>query len=441
MIDRRDAGILTGITMVIVIAGIFAFLVPPAESEDKLIVINGGGSNGTATSCDNIGNGGEVYKNTTNNTCYFRTIVGSPDISVTQQFSTLVIDFNGTSGESTQCFNVGSGVVFVKNSTSGNCYIKTAVNGNGITISNGTNTVTFTNSGVLKDIAGTGISVNQTTGNVLITNTLPEASSASNVGNGANIFKNETGDTFYFKTVLVGNGLTISNGTNIITLTNSLPEATTASNVGSGAQVFKNETSDTLYFKTIKGTSPIEITNNTNDVTITCTTCVTTSSFPLQWTLLNSTSPTDGATTWTINIASKKFLYVDLYFRGDATVVTAGGWGLRFNGDTGGNYNFYKDLRGTVNQGTGQTSCDLFNSDENWYYYQHWNGYNVASQEKVMSTRSDSSNGAAVSGSGYSTVDCGWTNTSNAITSLTIFRQGGTVAMDSTTTIWVYGHD
>jgi hypothetical protein len=46
------------------------------------------------TSCANVGSGSQVYKD---GECNFRTIIGSSDISVTQQTNTITIDYNGTS--------------------------------------------------------------------------------------------------------------------------------------------------------------------------------------------------------------------------------------------------------------------------------------------------------------------------------------------------------
>jgi hypothetical protein len=126
-----------------------------------------------------------------------------------------------------------------------------------------------TSSGVSSINAGTGISVNQTTGNILITNTSPESTTGSNVGNGANVFKNMTSAILYFKTILAGSGISITNGTNTITITNTSPESTTGSNVGNGANVFKNMTGTVMYYKTLLAGTGISVTNSTNTITFT----------------------------------------------------------------------------------------------------------------------------------------------------------------------------
>lgn len=66
--------------------------------------------------------------------------------------------------------------------------------------------------------AGTGISVNQTTGNVLVTNTAPDNTVCANVGSGSEIYKDGECN---FRTLGHGSGITITNGTNTLTINNA----------------------------------------------------------------------------------------------------------------------------------------------------------------------------------------------------------------------------
>lgn len=238
------------------------------------------------TVCTNVGTGSEIYKD---GECNFRTLGHGSGITLTNGTNVITVNNSGvlsdnagtgisvnqttgnvlitnTAPDNTACTNVGTGSQIYKD---GECNFRTLTNGNGIGLTQNTNDVAIRNTGVLSDVAGTGISVNQTTGNVLITNTSPESTSASNVGNGANVFKNMTSAILYFKTILAGTGISITNGTNTITITNSLPESTSGVNVGNGANLFKNQTGTILYYKTLLAGTGISVTNSTNTITFT----------------------------------------------------------------------------------------------------------------------------------------------------------------------------
>lgn len=64
------------------------------SSNGTRIMINST-SGGETTVCTNQGSGSQIFKD---GNCNFRTILGSPDISVTQQTNTVTIDYNGTAG-------------------------------------------------------------------------------------------------------------------------------------------------------------------------------------------------------------------------------------------------------------------------------------------------------------------------------------------------------
>lgn len=114
-------------------------------------------------------------------------------------------------------------------------------------------------------VAGSGISVNQTTGNVLVTNTAQESTDCFNVGSGTFLVKNTTSHDCYVKSLVNGTGITLSNSSNTVTITNSAPDNTSCANVGSGSQVYKD---GECNFRSIIGSSDISVTQQTNTITI-----------------------------------------------------------------------------------------------------------------------------------------------------------------------------
>lgn len=109
------------------------------DSNSTRIRINSTGSDDTV--CTNVGSGSQIYKD---GECNFRTVLGSPDISVTQQTNTITIDYNGTgAGESTVCANTGTGNGLHKAGT--NCTAYSLIAGTGIKITNTTDDWTLFN--------------------------------------------------------------------------------------------------------------------------------------------------------------------------------------------------------------------------------------------------------------------------------------------------------
>lgn len=120
--------------------------------------------------------------------------------------------------------------------------------------------------------SGTGISLSSASNTVSITNSLPEATSASNLGSSSSlsegVFASEVVNDLQFKRLLESSGITLSSNSTHITITNALPENTVCNNVGTGNQLCSggNVNIDTL----IAGTG-ITITDTTDDWTIAST--------------------------------------------------------------------------------------------------------------------------------------------------------------------------
>lgn len=119
------------------------------------------------------------------------------------------------------CSNLGSGKILCASYSGNNLAFKSLLAGSAITLSNDTNTITITNAGVWHDIAGTGISVNQTSGNVLITNTLPESTVCSNATSNAGHYGLCKDSTITLRDLLAGSGISLSLNSTDITINNT----------------------------------------------------------------------------------------------------------------------------------------------------------------------------------------------------------------------------
>ncbi|HEY8116005.1 MAG TPA: hypothetical protein VIH70_06295 [Actinomycetota bacterium] len=238
MVDNEKASMI-GISAFIAV-GIIILLILP-QSEQKTYFLNtgtGSDSNFTDTTvCLNVGTGKLIVKSSTDGNCEIKSLLGSSDISVTNDSNTITIDFNGTiAGESTQCINVGTGKIIIKNSTSGNCYVKSLLATNGITITNASNTITIeshcgttgngtqniiiVNSGCLLRSFDSGNGITLTldgAGNIIITNNKPEQGCTS--AGGTSLLK--TASTCDFKGLDAGLGITLTSNTNNITISKS----------------------------------------------------------------------------------------------------------------------------------------------------------------------------------------------------------------------------
>lgn len=179
------------------------------------------------TICANVGSGAEVYKD---GECNFRTIVGSPDISVIQNLNEIVIDFNGTAGgDTTACINVGTGT--------------------------GYSCIEGTNVNLRSLLAGSGISITNNTNTITITNTAPDNTACFNVGSGFGVY---SGGECQFDSLIAGDGITITDTTDDLTFTS------TCENTGTGEPICE---SDNNINSLIAGNNT-SIIDTTGDLTI-----------------------------------------------------------------------------------------------------------------------------------------------------------------------------
>lgn len=262
-------------------------------------------------------------------------IVNAEDIYIIESGSS-----GNTTGETTQCINIGNGTKIILNSTSGNCFVKTLVAGNDITITNTTNTITITSSGT-KNIVITNTDISLTINEDIVyciadsgdvTITLPATSNGKEYTvkrdgalssfdcildiSGSGTF--DDGNNFIilsqgFDSITVvgissnlwgavsslaecqdigtggidicvlssdipyilmrgvssGTGISVASVSNNAQVTNTLPEATTASNLGvNGFSVFSSEVGNDLQFKKLTASivTGIDIISNSTSL-------------------------------------------------------------------------------------------------------------------------------------------------------------------------------
>lgn len=187
------------ISGVVGLAVISALLLIPAFAGNDVYVFERrvtATSNSTdTTDCINLANQYQIVLNTTNGDCYIRALANGNGISIQSNSTHLIINTTSSGGsETTVCNNLGSvGEGIVASSSDGNCDFK-------------------------KLLGGTGISLSANGTRITITNTLPEATSASNVGSGEGLFKQETSNDLEFKSLIEGDGITITDTTDDYTI-------------------------------------------------------------------------------------------------------------------------------------------------------------------------------------------------------------------------------
>lgn len=84
--------------------------------------------------------------------------------------------------------------------------------------------------------------------------------SATSLGTGEDVYKQETSGTLQFRSILAGAGITLTTGTNEITIATSGAN-TSAVNIGTGTGIFTSKSSDNIQLRSLKtGTGNINLT-------------------------------------------------------------------------------------------------------------------------------------------------------------------------------------
>lgn len=235
------------VSLSIGLAVVFSLLLIPAFSADTIILNTGssGNATGETTECFNVGNGIFIIKNSTMGNCYVKSLVGSSDILITNTSNTITIDFNGTFADATICANTGIGTTI--HVIGSNCIAKSLVAGSNVQITNSSTIITISASGWQN-------------------NTASNLGSVSSLSEG--VFASKVGVDLQFKRLLEGSNIALSSNTTHITIavTGITSESTTCTNVGTGNKILKTTATSCTANSLIAGTG-ITITNSTDDYT------------------------------------------------------------------------------------------------------------------------------------------------------------------------------
>jgi len=195
----------------------------------------------------NIGGGSPLFKNKSGSSFQFRTIVGLNDAIVTQVGDTITIDVTtGSTGEANTASNTGGGSQVFKQKTGADLEFRTLVGLNDAIVTQNADTVS------IDVVAASG-----------------EINTASNVGTGADVFRQKTAANLEFRTLIAGTNISLTQNVDNITISASASgETNTASNVGAGVDVFKQKTGVDLEFRTLIAGTNITLTQNVDNITI-----------------------------------------------------------------------------------------------------------------------------------------------------------------------------
>lgn len=360
----------------------------------------GTGESNTA-SCDSYLYGVCLFAQKVGVDLQFKKLVSANGLLTITSNSSNVIFTNNVSGESTVCGNAGAGTTIHISLT--NCNAKSLLAGTGITIASNSTVIT-------------------------ITNNSPETTDCTSAG-GQTIVKTSSGGDCTFYGLVGSSDIAITQQTNTIKVDFNGTDNNFCTSTGTGEAICESSNN----INSLIATSPLTVSDTTGDLTLACDTC---------WIQLDNSSPADGATTWTSGtFTAKKYMIWQLYIKNDVTTVTAGNIGIRFNGDTGSNYDGSRYVGGTRTATTGQTSIIFCSLDENFAYYSTSNIFNSASLKKGINAHLVPLEFGNTAGNQECEVFGDWQNTSNAITSITLLRLAGTWAFDSTSIMVIYGHD
>ena len=428
------------------IALVMALLILPSFAGQDTYIFTGGNSGGSnsTSECVNLASQYNIILNTTNNTCYVRDLANGNGITMSTNGTHVII--TNSKPESTLCTPDGAGNSLC--GTTANVGLKTLSAGTSITIdcSVGQNCVitnsapestncnnvgagtvihvTSSNCNAKSLKAGTGISITSNSTVITITNTLPEATACSDVGTGNGLCG---GGNVNIKSLIAGTGVTISDTTNDWTF------ASQCANTGSGEAICESSNN----INSLIATSPITVSDTTGDLTIACSTCVTTSSAPIE---LCRDTASSGDTSMGCTLSSNtKFIHIEIIADVQTSSWTAS---YRFNSDTDTDY----DYRISSNGGADSTStnvaqCRLGTIGSGTESYSTIDVSNPASgEQKLGISEFGDFNGVDTAPNRAESV-CVYEDTGQLISSVNFIRESGTGTLTSNSLMVVYGHD
>lgn len=241
---------------------------------------------------ENVGSGAGVFKIKNINIAEFKSLIGGDNITIENlpdeiKINATIENLNGQ--------NVGSGAAVFKAKIANNLVFKTLTEGDNITIVSENDEVrisaivpnlNFHNLGGGAEIykekigdniyfrtltAGSNIELQQNSNNITINALVPNNEiNAQNIGGGAEVFKEKSGNDLLFRTLAAGDNINILQNTNSIEIS-AISEQINGQNVGTGARVFKEKSGSDLIFRKIKAGNNVTVTENTDDIEIAAT--------------------------------------------------------------------------------------------------------------------------------------------------------------------------
>lgn len=196
----------------------------------------------------NIGTGIESFREKSDVTFNFRTLVPGDGVNLSSATSTITIEASAGGGETNLTANIGTGFPMFREKSGVTFNLRTIAAGAGINISSATSLITIDASA-----AGTG-----------------ETNTAANLGTGIEVFREKSASTLNLRTLAPGAGVNISSATSTITIEASAGggETNLAANLGTGIETFREKSGVTFNFRTLIPGTNISISSATSAITI-----------------------------------------------------------------------------------------------------------------------------------------------------------------------------
>lgn len=191
----------------------------------------------------NLGTGIELFREKSGAQLNFRTLIAGTNTTITSATSAVTINSTGGGGgEENLGANLGTGIEVFREKSSVTLNFRTLIAGANTTIASATSAITI--SGV------------------------DTSNSATNLGTGIGVFKETAGNQHQFKTLVGGGNITLASAASTVTISSASTsgESNTGSNLGTGAEVFKEKSGASLLLRTITEGSNIIINENANTI-------------------------------------------------------------------------------------------------------------------------------------------------------------------------------
>ena len=259
--------------------------------DDNNIII----TSSSATTASNLGTGSGVFKSKVVNDLQFRSLTAGTGVTISSNTddSSLIISALSSIG----AVNLGTGVVVYAGKSGTDLQFRSFTAGTGIVVATSVdnNSINITATGVQSGtnlgtnvavymgktgpggnlqfrtiLAGTGISVAPSSdGNdIVISSTVQDQTTASNLGSGTGLFKSKVVNDLQFRSLTAGTSITLTTSGDGNTVSIASTAINSASNIGTGIGVLKEQVGTALHFRNIVAGTGVTATTDGNDITI-----------------------------------------------------------------------------------------------------------------------------------------------------------------------------